>query len=69
MTFAELLCIFGCALLLRDVSPSLMIGPRIISGPCFCLVPRSLAKGLCCAFSSGETERSSYSEHNVEREG
>jgi len=31
MTFAELLHIFGCALLLRDVSPWLMIGPRVLA--------------------------------------
>jgi len=60
---------FWLRIALTRHSPCLMIGPRIIAGPCFGIVSRYLAKGLCCAFSGGETERSSYSEHNGDREG
>ena len=33
-----------------------MIGPRVIAGPRFCLVPHSLATELYCSFNGGEPE-------------
>ena len=41
---------------------SLMIGPQVIAGPRFCLVPHSLGTELCCSFSGREPKCGSYSE-------
>jgi len=46
-----------------------MIGPLVIAGPRFCLVPQALATELCFSFSSGEPERSSYDKHYHDRDG
>jgi len=69
VTFAESLRIVCCVLSLRDVSPWLMIGPRVTAGPRSCLVPHSLATELRCSFSSGENRGSPCSEHCGDRDG